>query len=140
MLNFKNGKKLSIYTDKCYEEDINKGETSFDVFTDSIQIAKSTNIFLKQIYNINNISDVVNFLNNSLDILPIYSQRRLLKAIFEVYFKYIEFPKLLFSKKIMNILNVIYKINKLDEKEIMNKLNIIEENSFDIYKYLSEYN
>ena len=128
-------KEVSIYFDKCYDKDVNKGYLSFDIFNDAVQIASTSNIFLKQVYGINNITDLVNFLSDSIDTLPIYSQRRLLKAIFETYYKYVEFPKLLFVKKIYLILKKIYKLNDLDEKIILNKLEKINENSYDLYQY-----
>jgi hypothetical protein len=122
--------------DKCYEEDINKGDLYFDIFSDYIQISTSSENFLSEIYNLNNITDVVNFLSNTIDTLPIYSQRRLLGAIFSVYYKFIEFPKLLFCKKILLVLKNIYKINGLDENNILIKLNKIEpNNSQDLYTF-----
>ena len=130
-----NGNKTTIYADKCNDKDINKGFIFFDIFNDSSQIAISGDMFLKQIYNINNISDVIIFLNSSFDILPLYSQRRILKAIFEVYYKYIEFPKSFFSKKIIQILKQIYKLNVFDEKIIIIDLDEINSKSYDIYKY-----
>jgi hypothetical protein len=96
-------------------------------------------MFLKQIYNINNISDVVTFLNYSLDTLPLYSQRRILKAIYEVYYKYIEFPKLFFSKKIIQILKQIYKITlNFDDKKIISDLDEINLKSHDFYNFFLE--
>jgi len=134
-----NGNKTTIYADKCYTVDINKGYIYFDIFDDSVKIANSANLFLVQIYNINNISDVIFFLNNSIDILPLYSQRRILKAIFEVYYKYIEFPKIFFSKKISTILKKIYKIkNNFNDDEMISDLNIISSKSIDIYKFFLE--
>ena len=109
-------------SDKCFEEDINKGKLYFDIFSDHIQIATSSFNFLSQIYNLNNISDVVHFLSYTIDTLPIYSQRRLLGAIYDVYYKYIEFPKLLFCKKLLFVLTDIYKITGLDENKIKLKL------------------
>lgn len=121
----------SIYkktSTKChYDDDKTKDDTIyFDIFSDYIQIATNSNNFLSQIYNIYNISDVINFLSNSIDVLPIYSQKRLLSAIYETYYKYIEFPKLLFAKKLLIVLKNIYKIIDLDENKILHKLNNLE--------------
>lgn len=135
------GETNTLYYDICHPEDINKGYLTFDVFNDVVQIANTPNNFLKQIYSISNISDLVHFLSNSFDTLPIYSQRRLGKVIFEVYWKYVEFPKSLFIKKLINILIRIYKIDisKLsDEKKIIKELDRINENSLDMYNYLLE--
>ena len=131
-------KEKTFYYDLCNPEDINKGYLSFDLFNDVVQIANTPNNFLKQIYSINEISDCVHFLSNSFDTLPIYSQRRLAQVIFEVYWKYIEFPKSLFVKKLIVILNQIYRMekNKLnDEKKIINVLDKINTNSLDMYEY-----
>lgn len=130
-----NGKIVKKKSDKCDDTMANKGNLYFDVFSDYIQISTSADNFLSQIYNLNNISDVVHFLSDSIDTLPIYSQRRLLGAIFEVYYKYVEFPKLLFCKKLLIILKNIYKMNDLDENKIKNKLNDTEitNNSKDLY-------
>ena len=134
-----NGEVNTIYADKCNDKDINKGYLYFDIFSDSVQIAKTPDMFLKQIYNIGTISDVITFLNSSVDILPLYSQRRILKAIFEVYYKYIEFPKLFFSKKIIIILKQIYKLqHNFNENKIMIDLDKINSKSYDIYKYFLE--
>lgn len=134
-IDLENGKKNFIYADKCNDNDVNKGYITFDVFSDVVQICTTSIDFLKQIYGINNIVDVVHLLSNTIDTLPIYTQRRLLKAIFEVYYKYIEFPKILFSKKILNVLNNIYKLDKLNEKKIIDDLEKIYNNSFDLFKY-----
>lgn len=129
-----NGKIVKKKSDKCFENDINKGNLYFDIFSDYIQIATSPCNFLSQIYNLNNISDIVNFLSNDFDTLPIYSQRRLLGAIYDVYYKYVEFPKLLFSKKLLFVLTHIYKITDLDEKKIKSKLDNLDKTNYsDLY-------
>ena len=121
--------------DRCNDEDINKGKLYFDIFSDYIQIATTSDNFLSEIYNLNNISDIVHFLSNSIDTLPIYSQRRILGAIYDVYYKYIEFPKLLFCKKLLIVLKNIYKLIDLDENSIQTKLSNSElSNSKDLYK------
>jgi hypothetical protein len=124
-----NGITHQKISDKCFDEDINKGYLYFDIFSDSVQISTSSDNFLSEIYNLNNISEIVHFLSNSIDTIPIYSQKRILKAIYEVYYKFIEFPKLLFSKKILNILENIYKINNLDNNKIIKKLNNLKDNN-----------
>lgn len=116
-------KKLSA---ECNEEDINKGEIYFDIFSDNIQIAMSSSDFLSEIYNLLTITDTVRFMTNEFDNLPIYSQRRILEAIYSTYYKYIEFPKLLFVKKLLYILKNIYKITNLNEDKIIHKLNNIQ--------------
>ena len=129
------GQKNIIFADKCKEEDINDEYLYFDIFEDVLQIARSSNNFLKDIYNIHNISDVIMLLNNALDIMPIYSQKRILKAFYEVYYKYIEFPKLLFAEKILKVLKDIYNIHKLSTKNILKHLDKNKSIKNDIYTY-----
>lgn len=130
------GKKKYIFADRCNILDINDEYLYFDIFDDSVQIANSSDNFLKQIYNIHNIADVVHYLNNSIDEIPLYSQKRILKAIFEVYYKYIEFPKSFFSERILKILNEIYEIDeKITNKQIMLDLDTINSDSVEIYNY-----
>lgn len=130
-----NNKIIKKKSDRCNDADVNKGNLYFDIFSDYIQIATSPSNFLSQIYNLNNLTDIVHFLSNSIDTLPIYSQRRLLKAIYNVYYKYVEFPKLLFCKKLLFVLKNIYNIKNLDENEIKLKLNNFdtEKDLYDIF-------
>lgn len=124
------------YSAECDEKDINNGELYFDFFSDNIQIATSSSNFLSEIYNLSNISDTVRFLTNEFDNLPIYTQRRLLEAIYSTYYKYNEFPKLLFVEKLLFILKNIYRITNLSKDKIMHKLNEIEfVNSEDLYTH-----
>jgi len=130
-----NNKKEIIYADICYPNDINYEHKYFDIFTDSINLAANDDIFLNQLYDIKNITDIVYFLSNSIDTLPIYTQRRILNSIFITYYKYIEFPKKLFTTKLIFILENIYKINNLNEKNIIPILDLINKNSFNLYEY-----
>ncbi len=131
-INPKNG----IIFDKCNLNDIDKNYQNFDIFKDIINIASTPNLFLKQIYHIYNISDVIYFLNDTIDTMPIYTQRRVLKAIFETYYKYIEFPKLLFVSKLKNVLEQIYNIKNLNPQKTLRELDNISQHSYNLYKYL----
>ena len=124
----------TIYADKCRFEDINRGYLYYDVFSDLVQIATSSDNFLRDIYEIYSVSEVVNYLSDSIDLLPIYSQRRILKAIYEVYYRFIEFPKLLFGTKLSLVLKSIYNIN-IESKQIIKILDKIndEEKYDDLY-------
>lgn len=129
---------LELVSSKCDDENVGKGNLYFDIFSEHVQISTSSYNFLSEIYNLSTITDIVHFMTSSLDTLPIYSQRRVLKAIYEVYYKYVEFPKNLFAKKLLFILKNIYKINNLDENEILLKLNNVnnyKENINDLYKF-----
>ena len=119
---------------KCNIDDINEEYLNFDIFSDTIQIATSHNNFITEIYNLNNITDIVRFLSNEFDIIPIYSQRRLLGAIYLTYYKFVEFPKLLFAKKLLFILKNLYEISNLNENKILYKLDNLEyPNTKDLY-------
>ena len=131
-----NGEKKYIYADKCNESNINGEYLNFDIFDDTVQIANTPNNFLKQIYGIQNISDVVIFLNNSIGTMELYSQKRVLKAIYEVYYKYVEFPKLFFLDKICKILSEIYNLKKISSKDIIHDLDLLKSNTHDIYTFL----
>ena len=131
----KNNKKEKILADKCNIENIDKNYMSFDIFNDTVRIATTDYMFLNQIYNITNINDVVNFISNSFDVLPIYTQRRLLNSIFITYYKYIEFPKKIFIQKLSFILENIYKIKNLNNNKIFEDLDNINNNSIDLYIY-----
>lgn len=130
-----------IYADKCDPQNISEDYTDYDIFDYYFQIVLTSDDFLKQIYKLNNIIDVIYFISDSIDVLAVYSQKRIIKAIYEVYYKYIEFPKKLFSDKIYKILITIYKINKkITSNDILNELNnlkLIENNDQDIFIYLS---
>lgn len=130
------GNKHKKKFDKCYDEDINKGNLYFDIFSDYVQVSTTAENFLFEIYNLKNISDIVHFLSNTINTLPIYSQRRLLEAIYNVYYKFVEFPKLLFCKKLLLVLKNIYLLNDLDENKILTKLNKVEQNNqSDLYGF-----
>ena len=130
-----NDKKQMIQFDKCATEDINTNYMEFDIFNDFFQLATNYDMFLSQIYKINNITDSVHFITNSLEMLPIYSQKRLLNAIFEVYYRYIEFPKKIFIEKLQNVLEQVYQIENIDEKKILSDLNLIQKSNTQLYQY-----
>ena len=126
-----------IYADKCNIEDINYNYNNLDIFDESVKIALTSDLFLKQIYNIKNISDVVIFLNDTINNLPIYSQKRILNCIIKTYKNINEFPFKIIIEKINIILKHINKFtiptNKIyDEIILFNK-----NNNEDIFNYLT---
>lgn len=100
-----------IDIDRCKEEDVTNDYKDFDIFEPIVHIANTPKTFLEQIYNINIIQDVQQFLEDSIDELPIYSQKRLLECIYETYKDNSSFPKELFAEKVENVLKKMYKIN-----------------------------
>ena len=100
---------------------------NFSFYNEISQIATSPNIFLKQIYNLNNYGDILLFLENDISILPIYSQERLLKVIFNVYRDNTNFPNNDYTICLSNVLNKIYNI-QINEKKIYKKIIKIKNN------------
>jgi hypothetical protein len=100
---------------------------NFSLYNEISQIATSPNLFLRQIYNLNNYGDVLLFLKNDIAILPIYSQKRLLKVIFNVYRDNIDFPDNNYINCMSNVLNEIYNI-QINEKKIYKKIIKIKNN------------
>lgn len=74
-------------------------------------IAKNDDFFLKEIYNLNDINQVYDFINNQLNNLPIYTQKRILNAIFNSYIRDDLFPNNNYINSLKKILSSIYKIN-----------------------------
>lgn len=115
----------SVVVDKCYEKDLTTNYKNYELFEDIVQIANTPESFLEQIYNIVSIQDIIRFLNNSIDELPIYTQKRILDSIYSSFITNDDFPKELFSEKVQNVLKNIYNINisvdKINNKIFSNK-------------------
>jgi hypothetical protein len=108
--------------DRCNLNDNSKiNYKKQNIFDDNIYFCSSSKEFLIEIYNINNIIDIINFLNDNLNELPDYTQKRLLNYIYDVYILNDDFPYELFSQKIIDVFNKIYKI-KLDLHKIIKKI------------------
>jgi hypothetical protein len=121
----KTGKKIDV--DECNKDDLTKNYKDFNIFDDLVQIANTPEIFLEQIYNIVSLQDVITFLNNSIDEMPIYSQKRVLECIFSSFIIDNNFPKELFFEKIQHVLKKIYNIDisvEKIQKKISSKKNI----------------
>ena len=76
--------------DKCNK--IDKNYKKFNIFENDYKMADNDESFLRQIYEINNLNELHDYLLNKINKLPIYSQKRLLNSIFRVYNKYNDFP------------------------------------------------
>lgn len=129
--------KKNIFVDKCHKKDISIDYKKYNIFDDTFKIATTKNKFLNQIYNINDINDVINFINDSINLLPIYSQKRIISCIFNVYSKNINLPVNKLTEIILNILEKIYDINikfTILNKKIINFTN--KNKSIDIFDYL----
>jgi hypothetical protein len=109
--------KNNEYIDKCIY-DANYNFANYDLFADFFQVASTDDDFLRQIYSINNIEDVENFLNNDINTLSILSQIRIINCIFNVYCDYDIFPTDIFIKTIKYIIKKKYDI-KLKSNNII---------------------
>ena len=128
----KNKDEVLIY-DKCNIEDNNKiNYKKYNIFDDNIYFCNSKNDFLVEVYNIKNIIDIINFFNDNFNELPIYTQKRLLNYIYDVYISYNDFPFELFSDKLIDVFNKIYKI-KLNNNKIIKKIKTTKINNLFIY-------
>ena len=127
-----------IYADECNKKDVNYDFMNYDIFDESVKICIDKNHFLIEVYNIKNLKESINFLNDSLYTLPIYSQKRILDCIYATYSKYNEFPLKIFSEKLQLILKKIYKI-KIDVIKIYEDLikihHINDNNNDNLYIY-----
>ena len=101
-----------------------KNYLNFDVLNNNnpyLLISKNDNYFLKEIYNLNNINQVYDFINNELNNLPIYSQKRIINAIFNAYIRDELFPNNFYVNYVKNLLSSIYNI-KLSSDKILNNI------------------
>ncbi len=122
--------------DYCNPEDVNENYKNFDIFDDVLRIASTDELFLHQIYDINNIFSATQFINDSIEIMPVYTQKRILNCIFNVWCNDINFPYAIFSEKVSYVLKSIYNIN-LDPEKIKNKIIKTKKQKYsDIFNYL----
>lgn len=124
--------------DKC-EVNENFDYENYDIFNDVVQIASSDNDFLKQIYNIKNINDVENFLENNLIQLPILSQIRLCNSIYKVYRDNDMFPSDSFIDNVKKIIEKKYNL-KIKSEKIINKIMSVKHsnNTNDLFQILTK--
>lgn len=122
--------------DQCRPEDITENFEKFELFEDTFQFASNEKFFLSQIYDINNLNGATEFLEESLELLPVYSQKRILNCIYSVWNGNKNFPTDLFCTKIKYLLKTIYHIDLSIEK-IKNK--IIDSKIYnDIFDYFEK--
>jgi len=119
--NHTNSKNI-ILLDKC-SIDENITYQNYNIFDDSFQISHTTNEFLIEIYNIKNIIDLINFINNNFNELPVHTQKRLLNYFLDVYILHDDLPIEIISEKILDVFFKIYKIN-LNINKIINKIKL----------------
>ena len=107
----------------------------FDVLNNNnpyLIISKNDDYFLKEIYNLNDLNQVYDFINNELNNLPIYSQKRIINAIFNTYIRDDLFPNNFYVNYIKNILLSIYQIKLSSEKILKNIIKIKNQDVIDI--------
>lgn len=104
--------------DECIVND-NFDYKSYDIFADIFDLASTDNLFLEQIYKIKNINDVILFLDNEINELPILSQKRIINSIYKVYRDDDIFPNNKYIECLQNILNSRFNLN-VSSKKILN--------------------
>lgn len=133
-----NGKKMETYVDECNEKNITENFNDFNIFDNSFEIASTFKNFLSQLYLINNVNDVNLFLNDIIDEKTIYSQKRILNSIFQIYFLDINFALELFISKVKIVLKKIYDLDLSNNKIKKNLFNIKKKEKYnDIFLYFT---
>ena len=113
------------YYDKCVVNE-NFDYVNYDIFADIFDLALNDKLFLEQIYKIKNMNDVILFLDNEINELPILSQYRIYNSIYKVYRDDDIFPNNKFIEGIQNILKSKFNLDS-NTKKI---LNIIMKNKY----------
>lgn len=136
----KNDKK--IIKDECLV--VTKDYDSYNPYeTDYINysIAYNDDAYLKQIYNINNITDVKNYLELNIGTLSLLSQKRLLNCIYNAYLNSDLFPNKTYINLVKNILKKIFEIEisstKIYKQIMKNKKKVDDlKSTFDLFLFL----
>lgn len=132
------GKTIDLYADECNKNNITEKFNDFNIFDNLFEIASTFENFLSQLYWINNINDVNLFLNDKIDEKTIYSQKRILNSIFQIYFLDINLALELFISKVKIVLKKIYDLDLSNDKIKKNLFNIKKKEKYnDIFLYFT---
>lgn len=119
-----------------------KSIDKIDIFTLEVNYID----FMKNIFNINNLEEFINFINNDIDedLRNIYIYDRLFEYCWYVFMDEIIIYKNKFIELYIKVLNMIYKKNtSVDKFEIIYNENIkkytIEKNNINYHKIILEY-
>ena len=119
-----------------------KSIDKIDIFTLEVNYID----FMKKIFNINNLEEFINFINNDIDedLRNIYIYDRLFEYCWYVFMDEIIIYKNKFIELYIKVLNMIYKKNtSVDKFEIIYNENIkkytIEKNNINYHKIILEY-
>jgi hypothetical protein len=119
-----------------------KSIDKIDIFTLEVNYID----FMKKIFNINNLEEFINFINNDIDedLRNIYIYDRLFEYCWYVFIDEIIIYKNKFIELYIKVLNMIYKKNiSVDKFEIIYNDNIkkytIEKNNINYHKIILEY-
>jgi hypothetical protein len=119
-----------------------KSIDKIDIFTLEVNYID----FMKKIFNINNLEEFINFINNDIDedLRNIYIYDRLFEYCWYVFMDEIIIYKNKFIELYIKVLNMIYKKNiSVDKFEIIYNDNIkkytIEKNNINYHKIILEY-
>ena len=111
---------LEDYTQKnikCEPNNITKNDETDLLIT----FSNNSYSFLKDIYNIKNYDNVINYLEINIKNLPIFSQKRILNCIYCAYINNENFPNKNFIYRVKNVLEIIFNL-KLNSKKIYNNI------------------
>ncbi len=134
---YKNNNKTELITiKKC--DIVSENYMDNNIFDEFIQIANTPLIFLSQIYNIKNYTDVDNFINNDIFQSPILTQKRIINSIFLAYRSNSDFPNEIYINIFIKLFSDIYNVNlnvtKITKKIIKYKNN---NNITDIFNHIN---
>lgn len=138
----KGNQKTNVIKDECAV--VTKDYEKYNIYeTDYINysIAFNDDVYLKQIYNINNIVDARKYLELNIETLPLLSQKRILNSIYNAYLSDDSFPNKIYINLVKNILKKIFEIEisstKIYKQIMKNKKKNENENSnIDIFLFL----
>ena len=127
---------LDLVSTKCSNNNIDENYKTYQLFDNSYKVANSPHMFLKQIYELHNFNEIEDFLKVLIFTKPLYTQKRILEAIFETYRTLNEFPTNNFINSMFNIKECFSK-NITKEKLKKRILKVKNDyNVSDLFNYL----
>jgi hypothetical protein len=118
----------------CNNPNTKENAPTIELF-ENFPYASNANMFLQQIYDISNLDEMNLFFKNEMDILPLLTRKRIIKASYEEYRRDREFPTKEFIEQLHKTMNkrgdTNISLTKLAKKVMKAK---DDENVVDIYK------
>ena len=94
--------------DICDEKQCTDNYLNFNINDTYFYIASTNELFL-EIFNITKYTDIILFIENEYDSLPLYTQKRIINTIFNVYKNNNKLLSTFYIKSVLNIYNNLYK-------------------------------